>query len=159
MPSRRHCSWTACLSLLVLIAMAAPPIPAQAAAASKRGTAASEPIRVVYHFSEGAEQALRGMRNIHNHLNADPTAKIVVVALGHGIDFLLDAATDSNGQPFDASVAALTARGVEFRICANTLRSRDIAVSEINPEAVVVPSGVAEIARLQAREGHAYIRP
>lgn len=159
MSSRRHRSWTVSSALLVLVAMAVPPIPALAADAAQPGAAASEPVRVVYHFSEGAEQALRGMRNIHNHLNADPTAKIVVVALGHGIDFLLDAARDGNGQPFDATVAALTARGVEFRICANTLRSRDIAAAKVNPEAVVVPSGVAEIARLQAREGHAYLRP
>jgi intracellular sulfur oxidation DsrE/DsrF family protein len=120
---------------------------------------AAEPVRVVYHLSDGNEQALRGLRNIGNHLNADPTAKIVVVALGRGIDFLLDGATDANGQPFDAMVAGLTARGVEFRICANTLRALEIPAAKVNPEAVVVPSGVAEIARLQARLGHAYLRP
>ena len=144
---------------LLTAAMAAIIPPALAVDAAKPAAISTEPVRVVYHFSEGAEQALRGMRNIHNHLNAEPTAKIVVVALGRGIDFLLDGAKDSNGQPFDATVAALTARGVEFRICANTLRALDVATSKVNPEAVVVPSGVAEIARLQAREGHAYIRP
>lgn len=133
--------------------------PSVDAASAQLATSTTAPVRVVYHFSEGAEQALRGMRNINNHLNADPDAKIVVVALGNGIDFLLDGAKDANGQPFDATVAALTARGVLFRICANTLQSRNIATSTINPEAAVVPSGVAEIARLQAREHHAYIRP
>ena len=128
---------------------------AQAASAAH----AEAPVRVVYQISDGNEQALKGLRNINNHLNADPDAKIVVVALGHGIEFLLDGAKDSNGQPFDATVAGLTARGVEFRICANTLRSLSVADDRVNPEATVVPSGVAEIARLQARQGHAYIRP
>ena len=67
--------------------------------------------------------------------------------------------TDANGQPFDAMVAGLTARQVQFRICANTLHTLKVTTDRINPEAVVVPSGVAEIARLQARDGYAYIRP
>jgi len=142
--------------LLLAVAMA---VSARVAEAAKPTAAVVEPVRVVYQFSEGAEQALRGMRNIHNHLNADPSAKIVAVAFGRGIDFLIDGAKDANGQPFDASVAALTARGVEFRICANTLRALEIPAGKVNPEAQVVPSGVAEIARLQAREGHAYLRP
>ncbi|WP_293370171.1 DsrE family protein [Nevskia sp.] len=145
--------------LLLAVAMAGA-MTAQAAAPAQPAVATvAEPVRVVYQFSDGAEQALRGLRNIHNHLNADPTAKIVVVAFGRGIDFLVDGANDANGQPFDASVAALTARGVEFRICANTLRALEISADKVNPEAVVVPSGVAEIARLQVREGRAYIRP
>ncbi len=142
--------------LLLAVAMA---FSARAAETPKPAAVVTEPVRVVYQFSEGAEQSLRGMRNIHNHLNADPSAKIVVVAFGRGIDFLIDGAKDANGQPFDASVAALTARGVEFRICANTLRALEIPAGKVNPEAVVVPSGVAEIARLKAREGHAYLRP
>lgn len=142
--------------LMLAVAMA---FSVRAAETAKPPTAVTEPVRVVYQFSEGAEQALRGMRNIHNHLNADPTTKIVAVAFGRGIDFLIDGAKDANGQPFDASVAALTARGVEFRICANTLRALEIPAGKVNPEAQVVPSGVAEIARLQAREGHAYLRP
>jgi intracellular sulfur oxidation DsrE/DsrF family protein len=142
----------AMLSLLPVAALRAEP-------AHPAAAVTAEPVRVVYHFSDGNEQALRGLRNIGNHLNADPTARIVVVALGRGIDFLLDGATDASGQPFDAMVAGLTARGVEFRICANTLRALEIPAAKVNPEAVVVPSGVAEIARLQARLGHAYLRP
>lgn len=154
-PARR-----AAAGLAITIAMTALLQPAALRADRARpATAALAPVHAVYHVSEGSEQALRALRNIGNHLNADPTAKIVVVALGRGIDFLLDGANDANGSPFDATVAGLTARGVQFRICANTLRALDIPASAVNPEAVVVPSGVAEIARLQAREGHAYLRP
>ena len=49
---------------------------------------AAEPIKVVYHLSDGVEQAARAMQNIRNHLNADPTAKIAVVGHGKGIDFM-----------------------------------------------------------------------
>lgn len=154
----RHCP-PAGLLLAVAVAWTML-LPAKAGETAKPSAAVvAEPVRVVYQFSEGADQALRGMRNINNHLNADPTAKIVVVAFGRGVDFLLDGAKDANGQPFDATVAALTARGVEFRVCANTLRGLEIPADKVNPEALVVPSGVAEIARLQARHGHAYIRP
>lgn len=154
---RRYCSVTG----VVLAALLQCPAAALADAAGlpNRAAAAESPVRAVYHFSEGDAQALRGMRNINNHLNADPTAQVVVVALGHGVHFLIDGAKDENGTPFDATVAGLTARGVRFRICANTMRSLGIEVSDVNPEAVVVPSGVAEIARLQTREAHAYIRP
>ena len=39
------------------------------------------------------------MRNINNHINAAPDAKIVVVTHSKGIDFLLSGAADKNGNP------------------------------------------------------------
>ena len=43
-------------------------------------------VRVVYHLSDGVAQASRAMNNIRNHLTADPTVKIVVVAHGAGLE-------------------------------------------------------------------------
>nr|WP_243646488.1 DsrE family protein [Tepidimonas ignava] len=120
---------------------------------------AAEPIKVVYHLSEGIPQASRAIGNIRNHLNADPTAKIVVVTHGLGIDFLLEGATNQQDQPFAGAVADLANKGVEFRVCNNTLVARKIDASKLLPEAKVVPSGVAEVAKLQAREGFVYLRP
>lgn len=120
---------------------------------------ASEPIRVVYHMSEGIPQASRAINNIRNHLAADPTAKIVVVTHGLGIDFLLDGATNQMEQPFAGAIGELAGRGVEFRVCNNTLVSRKIAADKVAMEAKIVPSGVAEVAKLQAREGFVYLRP
>ena len=116
-------------------------------------------IKVVYHLSEGIPQASRAIGNIRNHLNADPTAKIVVVAHGLGIDFLLDGATNQLDQPFGGSVSDLANKGVEFRVCNNTLVSRKISAEKVVMDAKVVPSGVAEVARLQAKEGFVYLRP
>ncbi|MGV1044711.1 DsrE family protein [Limnohabitans sp.] len=116
-------------------------------------------IKVVYHLSEGIPQASRAIGNIRNHLNADPTAKIVVVTHGLGIDFLLDGATNQMDQPFAGSVSDLVGKGVEFRVCNNTLVSRKISADKVQMEAKVVPSGVAEVAKLQAKEGFVYLRP
>lgn len=116
-------------------------------------------IKVVYHLSEGVPQASRAIGNIRNHLNADPTAKIVVVTHGLGIDFLLDGATNQMDQPFAGSVSELVGKGVEFRVCNNTLVSRKISADKVLMEAKVVPSGVAEVAKLQAKEGFVYLRP
>lgn len=120
---------------------------------------ASETVRVVYHLSESIEQATRAINNIRNHLAAAPDTRITVVALGNGVDFLLEGAADKNGNPFDVSVQDLAGKGVEFRVCNNTLRVRGIDRGKVLPEATIVPSGVAEVARLQAAEGYAYLRP
>jgi uncharacterized protein len=121
--------------------------------------AADDVIKTGYHMSEGIPQASRAINNIRNHLAADPKAKIVVVTHGLGIDFLLDGATNQMEQPFAGSIGELAAKGVEFRVCNNTLVSRKIDASRVAMEAKIVPSGVAEVARLQAREGFVYLRP
>jgi intracellular sulfur oxidation DsrE/DsrF family protein len=110
---------------------------------------AAEPIKVVYHLVEGIDQASRALGNIRNHLRAEPESKIVVVANGDGIKFLLA----------DAAVSALAAQGVEFKLCSNTLAAHEIPLSQVIPEVKLVQSGVVEVARLQAREGFVYIRP
>lgn len=116
-------------------------------------------IKVVYHLSDGITQASRAIGNIRNHLNADPKAKIVVVSHGLGIDFLLDGATNQNNQAFAGSVSDLVSKGVEFRVCNNTLVSRKISPDKLLMEAKVVPSGVAEVAKLQANDKFVYLRP
>lgn len=121
--------------------------------------AADGPVKVVYHMVEGVDQASRGLANIRNHLAADPTAKIIVVSHGKGIDFLLEGAKDSSGQGFEARIAALANQGVDFRVCRNTLEVRKIDESKVVQEAKIVPSGVAEVAKLQFKEGYAYLRP
>lgn len=120
--------------------------------------AAEREEKVVYHVSEDANASM-ALRNARNHMQQSPKAKIVIVALGSGIDFLLDGAQDKNGNPFDIWVQELAAKKVEFRVCNNTLMGRKIDKSKVIPEASIVPSGVAEISRLQFQEGFGYIKP
>jgi len=126
---------------------------------SAAAVSATESIRVVYHLNEGVQQASRAIGNIRNHLSADPKAKIVVVTHGPGIDFLLDGAENMSGSKFSAAIGELASRGVEFRVCNNTLTSRKIAKEQVVMEAKIVPSGVAEVANLQAKERYVYLRP
>ena len=56
-------------------------------------------------------------------------------------------------------MSALAARGVVFDVCNNTLQSRKIDPGNLLMETKIVPSGVAEVARLQAKEGYVYLKP
>ena len=121
--------------------------------------AAHAQTKVVYHLNEGLAQAARAIGNIRNHLAADPTAKITVVTHGPGIDFLLEGAMTPSGQPFAGSIGDLASKGVKFNVCNNTLDTRKIPKEKVVMEATVVPSGVAEVALLQAQSGFVYLRP
>jgi len=113
--------------------------------------------KVVYHVNDSAN-ARAALNNVNNHLNAAPDAKIVVVTHGKGIDFLLNDAKDDKGE-YAPAVAGLKGKGVDFRVCNNTLKSRKLDASAVIGEATVVPSGVAEIGKLQAQEGYVYLKP
>lgn len=127
--------------------------------ASWMGLVGAQDIKAVYHVTTGIEAASAALNNIKNHLDADPKARIVVVSNGQGIDFMLQDAKDSKGREFSSAVSTLVGRGVEFRVCNNTLTTRNIPPSKLLMEAKVVPSGVAEVAKLQAKEGFIYIKP
>lgn len=121
--------------------------------------APSDQIKVVYHFDAGLEQATKGLRNIKNHLDVDPKVKIVVVAHAQGVNFLLDGAVSSTGNPYNIPVEELAQRGVEFRVCEITLKANKIDPKRLIPQTSLVPSGVVEIARLQAKESFVYLKP
>ena len=126
------------------------------------GTSLKDPVgpdKVVYHLNSGLEQASDGLRNIRNHLEVNPKAQIVVVAHARGVDYLMKGAKDRNGNPYDAAVEQLVNEGVRFDVCEITLRNRGLKRDQFIPEALYVPSDVATIARLQQREGYAYLRP
>ena len=116
------------------------------------------PEKVVYHVNDTAV-AGAALVNVKNHLDANPQATIVVVTHGKGVDFLLDGAADKDGNPYDVSVQELKAKGVTFDVCNITLVRRKIDPKKVLPEAVIVPSGVAEISKLQSQQGYAYVKP
>lgn len=121
-------------------------------------TRADDAIKTVYHLPD-EKLATLAMNNISNHLIADPGVKIVVVALSTGVRAFTFGAQDAGGRPYADWVEQLTAKGVEFRICQNSMNGLKLTKGDLIEKILVVPSGVAEIARLQAREGYVYIRP
>ena len=113
---------------------------------------------VVYHVNDTAN-ATAAMNNIKNHLSANPQAKIVLVTHGKGIDFLLEGAADDKGNPYNIKVQELKGKGVTFDVCNNTLVGRKIDPKTVIPEAAIVPSGVAELSKLQSLEKYSYVKP
>lgn len=151
MTSTRNRVWLAAVALLALAGCAA----------TGGGDAKSSvaPDKVVYHINDTGAQAANALRNVGNHLEVNPQARIVIVTHAQGVDFLMDGAKDRNGNPYNVRVEELKAQGVRFDVCEITLRNRKLKRGQFIPETTFVPSGVAEITRLQQREGYAYLRP
>lgn len=113
---------------------------------------------VIYHIDHTEAQAVKGLRNMRNHLDTDPTAKITVVTHANGVDFLMEGAKDATGNAYVPLVSALAARGVKFEICEITLKNRNLKREQFIQEASFTPSGVVRLAKLQ-KQGYAYIKP
>jgi intracellular sulfur oxidation DsrE/DsrF family protein len=114
--------------------------------------------KVVYHVDNAVAQGLKGLRNVRNHLDTDPGAKIIVVTHAEGVDMLMEGARSSNGTEYAPLVSALKSRGVTFEICEITLKNQGLKKDQFIQEADFTPSGVVRIARLQG-QGYAYIKP
>jgi hypothetical protein len=113
---------------------------------------------VVYHVNDTASQALGALRNLRNHLDVDPQAKIHVVTHAQGVDFLMEGAKDRSGNAYAPLVAALAGRGVKFEVCEITLKNRDLKKEQFIQEVDFTPSGVVRISKLQL-QGAAYVKP
>lgn len=127
------------------------------------GTAGAEPQatqeKFVFHITENT--SARGLlNNARNFLDAyDGKPRLVVVANGGGVDFLQQGAADKDGNPYDIAIEKLQERGVEFRVCNNTLRARKIDPKTLLEGAQLVPAGIVEVAHLTSRDGYTYIKP
>ena len=129
--------------------------------------------KVVYHINyDNPKQQAGALRNIQNHINAvgAENLDLKVVLHGNGLALLLEPDSLAKLKKFKhanadetmtAKIDGLKNQGIEFNVCANTVRGRkvDIEADLYNVDNDdIVPSGVAEVARLQAM-GYAYIKP
>ena len=114
--------------------------------------------KVVFHLDE-KRNARWALMLAHSYLDDRPNAKVIVVAYGPGIDFLVKDAQDSRGNPYAADVQELDAAGVGFRVCAETLDAKKVSKDDLLDEVSIVPSGISEIVRLQIKDGYAYLKP
>lgn len=116
--------------------------------------------KVVYHVDDSAGQALKALRNIRNQLQAAPDTEIIVVAIGNGVDFLMNGAKDPKTQaPYEPLVAALKSDGVRFEVCENTMKARHLTKDQFLLDADYTPVGMVRLTQLQSREHFAYIKP
>jgi len=113
---------------------------------------------VVYHFDNTAAQGLKGLRNIRNHLDVDPSAQIIVVTHADGVDMLMEGAKAADGTEYAPLISALRARGVRFEVCEITLKNRNLKKEQFILDADYTPSGVVRVVKLQ-KQGYAYIKP
>ena len=113
---------------------------------------------VAYHIDDSQAQALKALRNIRNHLDTDPGARVTVVTHADGVDFLMEGMKDRNGNGYAALVSALAARGVRFEVCEITLKNRNLKKDQFILEADFTPSGVVRLTKLQ-KQGYAYLKP
>jgi len=125
--------------------------------------------KVVYHINHDDPNAQAGaLSNIQNHINAvgKENLDLKVVLNGKGISLLIkpNALKNTPGNGTDeipAEISGLKEQGVAFLVCANTLHANKMNYEndlyDVN-QADIVPSGVAELARLQGM-GYAYIKP
>jgi intracellular sulfur oxidation DsrE/DsrF family protein len=100
----------------------------------------------------------RLLGNLAAHLTAtDGKVEIRVVSFGPGVKLFQMALTDP---ALAAGIDGLRRRGVRFLVCRNTLRGMGLRPDQLYQvkAADVVPSGVAEIARLQGL-GFVYEHP
>jgi intracellular sulfur oxidation DsrE/DsrF family protein len=119
--------------------------------------------RVVYQNSGGLpdDKAYfqRLLRNVGAHVSAtEGKVEIRVVSFSAGVKVFQTAKTDPD---LAKAIDAARATGkVKFLICRNTLRAMNLTPADLHgvSEADVIPSGVAEIARLQG-QGFVYIHP
>jgi uncharacterized protein len=129
--------------------------------------------KVVYHVNYDNPKAQAGaLRNIQNHINAvgAENLDLKVVLHGNGLAMLLEPESlekltkfkNANATPdMTARVDGLKNQGVSFHVCANTVKGRGVDVDQdlYNVDGGdIVPSGVAELAHLQA-QGYTYIKP
>jgi intracellular sulfur oxidation DsrE/DsrF family protein len=129
--------------------------------------------KVVYHINYDTPKKQAGaLRNIQNHINAvgADNMDIKVVLHGNGLALLLEPDSLSKLKKFKhanadekmtAKIDGLKDQGVDFNVCANTVKGRkvDMDTDLYNVEqSDVVPSGVAELSKLQ-QLGYTYIKP
>ncbi|MBU2583498.1 MAG: DsrE family protein [Alphaproteobacteria bacterium] len=120
--------------------------------------------KVVYHINlpggDGGKYYAASLNNIQNHINAvgKDNIEVKIVMHGNGVGLLQLAKSDLTLQ---GNVTNLKTQNVAFNVCANTLAGRKIDkdkdLFEVFDEDIV-PSGVAELSRLQ-QMGYTYVKP
>jgi intracellular sulfur oxidation DsrE/DsrF family protein len=129
--------------------------------------------KVVYHINyDNPKKQAGALRNIQNHINAvgAENLELKVVLHGNGLALLLEPESlpqltkfkhANANESMTAKIDSLKNQGVDFNVCANTVKGRKVNLENdlYNvDEKDIVPSGVAEVAYLQAK-GYSYVKP
>ncbi len=121
-------------------------------------------VKVVYHFNSDDQKIHKaGLINIQNHIDAVGKENVEIIAVLHGPGLTMLQKGKTEDDNF-LRVANLKKQGVKLGVCNVTITRQNLNKDELLvgqdklKESDIVPSGVAEIAKLQS-EGYAYIKP
>lgn len=117
---------------------------------------ASEP-GIVFHV-DSDQKMNRILRQIARHHAGNPTIPARVILIAEGVRPAMEGAVDANGGDYSAQMEQLLMSGVRIFACENTLTSFNLSSDDLALGIETVPSGVAELGRLQAKEGWGYIK-
>ena len=158
MPTKKTMKKAIKILIVVVFAAGLRPACAQNAAQPqfKPAEATKDHYDALYVINTGDEKKIAGtLRNMNNVLE-DPRLKgkihLELVAFGDGV-----AVYEKSG-PFEQTLKALQAKGVDLAQCSNTVRERHIDPATLFPFISFVPSGNGEII-LRHYEGWAVVHP
>ncbi|GEM_PF-172966 len=112
---------------------------------------------VAFHI-ESDDHMNQKLRQITRHIEAHPSIPVRVILIAGGVRAVLDGASDPNGGFFSAQLEQLLAKNVRIFACENTLRSFNKSLDDLTFGIETVPSGIAELGRLQFELGFAYLK-
>ncbi len=136
------------LTLLACLALNTPMI-ANCGEASQPG--------IVFHV-DSDQKMNRVLRQIARHQAGNPNIAARVILIAEGVRSAMDGAVDTNGGDYSAQMEQLLMSGVRIFACENTLTSFNLNRDNLALGIETVPSGVAELGRLQVNEGWGYIK-
>jgi intracellular sulfur oxidation DsrE/DsrF family protein len=127
----------------------------------------SKKVKVVYHFnSDDPKIHKAGLINIQNHIDAVEKENVEIIAVLHGPGLTMLQKGKTEDDNF-LRIANLKKQGVKFGVCNVTITRQKLNKDELFvgivgkdkiKDSEIVPSGVAELAKLQS-QGYAYIKP
>lgn len=112
---------------------------------------------VAFHLDR-LDHMNRSILQVSRHLQGNANTPVTVVFIGDAVHALLEGATDSHGGAYSAQLEQLLAQGAELYACSNTLESLARTDADLILGADTVPSGIAELGRLQVEEDYGYIK-
>ena len=112
---------------------------------------------VVFHLDSETSMN-RMLAQVARHHSFNPDIETRVVLIGNGVKPALEGAEDANGGQYSAQMEQLMASGIRIFACEATLNYYNLTEDDLAFGVETVPSGVAALGRLQAREGWGYIK-
>jgi intracellular sulfur oxidation DsrE/DsrF family protein len=114
-------------------------------------------VKAVFHLDRDVEEDLNmALNNISNLLKevSPSDSSIYLVANGHAVKLF----EKERLCHFAGRIAHLSADGVRFLVCKNSLIGLHMSSENLHKSCEVVPAGIMELVRFQ-HQGFAYIKP